>query len=78
MYSFASAEKDAALHVEGGEATSAEAPKIETAVDESKLDAAVTSGATKSETVGATTTATEPVVGAETAPVQVRFLRCPL
>ncbi|GAA5862638.1 hypothetical protein JCM3774_001087 [Rhodotorula dairenensis] len=61
-------EKDAALHVEGGETTSAEAPKIETAVDVSKLDAASTSGATKSETVGAT--AIDPLVGAETAPVQ--------
>ena len=39
-----------ALHVEGGETTSAEAaPKIETAVDESKLDTA----AAKSEPVGA-------------------------
>jgi hypothetical protein len=60
-----------ALHVEGGETTSAEAaPKIETAVDESKLDTA----AAKSEPVGASASATEPVPVVEAAPIQVRLL----
>ncbi|GAA5950734.1 hypothetical protein JCM8115_004959 [Rhodotorula mucilaginosa] len=61
-------EKDVALHVEGGETTSAEAaPKIETAVDESKLDTA----AAKSEPVGASASATEPVPVVEAAPIQL-------
>lgn len=60
-----------ALHVEGGETTSAEAaPKIETAVDESKLDTAT---AAKSEPVGASATAAEPIAVVETAPIQVRL-----
>ena len=61
-----------ALYVEGGETTSAEAaPKIETAVDESKLDTAI---AAKTDTVGASATAAEPVPVVETAPIQVRPL----
>lgn len=65
------AEKDVALHVEGGETTSADAaPKIETAVDESKLDTA----AAKSDPVGASATTAEPIAVVETAPIQVRLL----
>lgn len=64
------AEKDVALHVEGGETTSAEAaPKIETAVDESKLD---TAAVANSEPVGTNTSAADPVAVVGTAAVQVR------
>ncbi|GAA5976392.1 hypothetical protein JCM10908_005483 [Rhodotorula pacifica] len=64
------AEKDVALHIEGGEATSAEAPKIETAVDESKLDTAAAPVVAKSEPVVASETTAEPVAAAEHAPVE--------